>query len=500
MKQIVTGGQMKLLDSYTIEKMGISSLVLMERAALSVCQALREEEFPLEKVLVLCGTGNNGADGVAVARMLHAAGVSVDICILGKKDHYTEEMRKQVDIAENYHISFVKNAVPVEYTTIVDAVFGVGLSREVGGVYRDTIEALNRSDVKVMAVDIPSGISADTGKVLGCAVKADVTVTFAYEKAGLLFYPGASYAGKIKTADIGIYMPPQNDFELSIQSCEDKDLFRIPVRKPDGNKGTFGKIFLAAGSRDISGAAYLSACAALRTGAGMIKVHTRQENRQALTTMLPEAMYSFYDDEEIEKEQIREGFAWADVIGVGPGMGTGQQAEDILYTILAEGRKPLLIDADGLNLLAGRMEVLAQYPAPVIVTPHLGEFGRISGVSVEEWKEAPLYLTKRFAHKYHLTVVCKDSRTVISDGSEEIFINTSGNSGMATAGSGDVLSGILMGLLAQGLSAIDAASLGVYFHGAAGDMAAAQKGEYSMIAGDIITQTAEILKKRGAVL
>ena len=251
MKQIVTGGQMKLLDSYTIEKMGIPSLVLMERAALSVCQALREEEFPLEKVLVLCGTGNNGADGVAVARMLHAAGVSVDICILGKKDHYTEEMRKQVDIAENYHISFVKNAVPAEYTTIVDAVFGVGLSREVGGVYRDTIEALNRSDAKVMAVDIPSGISADTGKVLGCAVKADVTVTFAYEKAGLLFYPGASYAGKIKTADIGIYMPPQNDFELSIQSCEDKDLFRIPVRKPDGNKGTFGKIFLAAGSRDI---------------------------------------------------------------------------------------------------------------------------------------------------------------------------------------------------------------------------------------------------------
>ena len=171
-----------------------------------------------------------------------------------------------------------------------------------------------------------------------------------------------------------------------------------------------------------------------------------------------------------------------------------------MYTILAEGRKPLLIDADGLNLLAGRMEVLSQYPAPVLVTPHLGEFSRISGVSVEEWKEAPLYLTKRFAGKYHLTVVCKDSRTVISDGGEEIFINTSGNSGMATAGSGDVLFGILMGFLSQGLSAREAAALGVYFHGMAGDMAAAQKGEYSMIAGDIITQAAEILKKRGAVL
>lgn len=500
MKQIVTGGQMKLLDEYTIHEIGIPSLVLMERAALSVFQALREENFPLKRVLVLCGTGNNGADGVAVARMLHMTGVSADICILGKKDHYTEEMRKQVKIAENYHISFVKNAVPAEYTTIVDAVFGVGLSREVGGKYRDTIEALNRSGAKVMAVDIPSGISADTGKVLGCAVKADVTVTFAYEKAGLLFYPGASCAGKVRTADIGIYRLPQNDFELSIQSCEERDLCRIPARKPDGNKGTFGKIFLAAGSRDISGAAYLSACAALRAGAGMIKVHTREENRQALTTMLPEAMYSFYDDEEIRKEQIREGLAWADVIGVGPGLGTGQQAEDILYTILAEGRKPLLIDADGLNLLAGRMEVLSQYPAPVLVTPHLGEFSRISGVSVEEWKEAPLYLTKRFAGKYHLTVVCKDSRTVISDGGEEIFINTSGNSGMATAGSGDVLFGILMGFLSQGLSAREAAALGVYFHGMAGDMAAAQKGEYSMIAGDIITQTAEILKKRGAVL
>ena len=200
MKQIVTGGQMKLLDEYTIHEIGVPSLVLMERAALSVCQALREENFPLKRVLVLCGTGNNGADGVAVARILHMTGVSADICILGKKDHYTEEMRKQVKIAENYHISFVKNAVPAEYTTIVDAVFGVGLSREVGGIYRDTIEASNRSEAKIMAVDIPSGISADTGKVLGCAVKADVTVTFAYEKAGLLFYPGASCAGKVRTA------------------------------------------------------------------------------------------------------------------------------------------------------------------------------------------------------------------------------------------------------------------------------------------------------------
>ncbi len=231
----------------------------------------------------------------------------------------------------------------------------------------------------------------------------------------------------------------------------------------------------------------------------MIKVHTREENRQALTTMLPEAMYSFYDDEEIRKEQIREGLAWADVIGVGPGLGTGQQAEDILYTILAEGRKPLLIDADGLNLLAGRMEVLSQYPAPVLVTPHLGEFSRISGVSVEEWKEAPLYLTKRFAGKYHLTACVKihvpsfptAARRYLSTPPATAVWQQREAGTCSLASSWDFCPRDFQPGRRQ-LSAF----ISTVWQG----YAAAQKGEYSMIAGDIITQTAEILKKRGAVL
>lgn len=499
MKQAVTGGQMKMLDSYTIQKIGIPSLVLMERAALSVYQALLEENFSLDKVLVICGGGNNGADGVAVARMLCIKGYSADVCILGNIEHFTEEMCRQTQIAENCHVSFVKNPDMSEYTTIVDAIFGVGLSREPEGVYRDIILQINASGVPVMAVDIPSGVSCDTGKILGCAVKARMTVTFAFHKTGLLFYPGASCAGKIQVADIGICRMPENEFELSVYTCDEADMFRIPARKPEGNKGTYGKVFLASGSRDISGAAYLSACAAMRTGAGMVKVHTREESRKTLAALLPEAMFSFYGEDSIRKEEIRTCLNWADVYGVGQGLGTSQQAEDILYTILAEGTKPLLIDADALNLLAGRMEVLANYPAPVIVTPHLGEFSRISGVSVEKWKEAPLYATKRFASKYRVITVCKDARTVISDGGDDIYINTTGNSGMATAGSGDVLGGIILGLMAQGMTPKDAAAVGAWLHGYAGDMAAADKGEYSLLAGDIINWTGEILKKRGQI-
>ncbi len=496
MKQIVTGGQMKLLDSYTIEKMGIPSLVLMERAALSVCQALREEEFPLEKVLVLCGTGNNGADGVAVARMLHAAGVSVDICILGKKDHYTEEMRKQVDIAENYHISFVKNAVPVEYTTIVDAVFGVGLSREVGGVYRDTIEALNRSDAKVMAVDIPSGISADTGKVLGCAVKADVTVTFAYEKAGLLFYPGASYARKIKTADIGIYMPPQNDFELSIQSCEDKDLFRIPVRKPDGNKGTFGKVLLFAGSKGMAGAAVLSALAVLHSGAGMVRILSGEENRQILQTCVPEAMLSVYDDTpEGQRKALLEALSWADVVAAGPGLGTQEAAHRILTWMLEEIRSPLILDADAINILARDEELLQalclrqrqqERHIGLVLTPHPGELSRLSGLAIDEALQDPFAVCAKWAERLGAVCLCKGARTVVAEPAGTFYVNTSGNSGMATAGSGDVLTGILAALLAQGMKPFEAACAGVYLHGCAGDAAAAQKNAYSLVARDLI--------------
>ena len=497
MKQLVTSSQMKELDQDTIHKIGIPSLVLMERAARSIYDALFTEDIPLEKVLILCGSGNNGADGVALARMLHLDGIPVHIWILGEETHFTREMQQQVEIAKKYQVSFVKNVCLSEYTTIIDAIFGVGLSRKIRGIYQEIIEAVNQTSASIVSVDIPSGIHGDTGAVMGCAIHAALTITFAYEKAGLLLYPGASCAGKIIIADIGIRKLPETRLDPSIHACEDSDLSEIPKRRKDGNKGTFGKVLLIGGSQNTSGAPYLSACAAMRTGAGMIKIHTREENRSILPVMLPESMYSFYGENSIEPPTLANSMEWADVIGIGPGLGTDRQAAELLEFVIQTGTKPLVIDADGLNLIQDRMELLAHYKAPVLVTPHLGEFSRISGISIQEWKHSPLTITRDFAKKYHLTLVCKDSRTIISDGGSDIYINPSGNCGMATAGSGDVLTGIILGLLAQGSTPKSAAVTGAWIHGLAGDQAAAQKGTYSMLAGDLITGLETILKKRG---
>lgn len=491
MEEIVTGSQMKALDKETIEHMGIPSLVLMERAGLAVYEAMKKEKLPLERVLVLCGGGNNGADGVVVARLLSLAGYPVHVCILGKPEHFTEEMKKQVEIGRNYGISFVKTFRICEYTTIVDAVFGVGLSREVSGVCRETIEKVNQFQGQVVAVDIPSGVCADTGKILGCAVKADMTVTFAYKKAGLCFYPGAAYAGKLLTADIGIYR--QKEQTPRILACTREDL-RAIHRREDGNKGSFGKVLLIAGSKDMSGAAYLCGQAIMKTGAGMLKVCTREENRMFFSSF-PEAMLLTYKEGDFIDASLKEGMEWADVIGIGPGLGTSVQAAALLETVLREGEKPLVIDADGLNLLKGREALLKSYKRDVLLTPHLGEFSRLTGISIQQWKEDPIAVTEKAAKALSCTLICKDARTVISWGNGSSCMNLSGNDGMATAGSGDVLTGILLSLLAQGHAPERAAQLGVFLHGLAGDLAAERKGKAAMLASDILEAAGEILKE-----
>ena len=494
MELLVTGNQMKKLDTFTIQEMGVPSLVLMERAGLAVYDEMLREGFPLTRTLVLCGGGNNGADGVVIARLLFLAGYDVDVCILGNPGHFTEEMKKQIDIGKNYGISFVNTFLPNEYTTIVDAVLGVGLSREVSGKYKDAILLINDCQGKVVSVDIPSGISADTGAVLGAAVKADLTVTFGYRKAGLCFYPGAAYAGKIIVADVGIYKDKRAVLKPELCACTFQDLQKLK-RLPEGNKGSFGKIFLVAGSRDIFGAAYLSGYGAMKTGAGMLKVCTARENRQ-MFSCFPEAMLQVYDENTDLEAMMKEGMDWADVYGIGPGIGTGPLAEALLEILLANGKKPLVIDADGINLLRGRKELLKNYPGGTILTPHLGEFSRLTGVSVEEWKKNPIEITGKTAEELHTVLICKDARTVIAENQEKVCINLSGNDGMATAGSGDVLTGILLSVLAQRKGELfGSACLGLYLHGVAGDLAAEKKGRAGMLAKDIAQAAASILNE-----
>lgn len=493
MERIVTGAQMKELDAYTIQEIGVPSLVLMERAGMAVFEAMKAEKFPLERVLLLCGAGNNGADGVVIARLLVLAGYRADVCILGNPEHFTKEMQKQIDIAEKYGISFVKNIRWDEYTSVVDAIFGVGLSREVSGRYKEVIEQINVFRGKVAAVDIPSGIHADTGRIMGCAVKAHLTVTFAYKKSGLCLYPGAACAGKVVTADIGIYKQKQTTLKPELFACTKSDLKQIK-RQADANKGTFGKILLIAGSRDIFGAAYLSGLAAMKTGAGMLKICTREENK-ALFSCFPEAMLLTYKEETDLRDMLKQGFDWADVIGIGPGIGTSSQADALLQIVLAEGTKPLVIDADGINLLKNHKEELKNYAGDVILTPHLGEFSRFTGLSVGKWKENPLEITEQTAKMSETVLVCKDARTIICRRDGKICINLTGNDAMATAGSGDVLTGIILGLLAQKKDADTAACLGVYLHGLAGERASKRKGRAGLLASDIIEETAQILRE-----
>ena len=326
MKKIVTCEEMKKLDNATIHKIGVASEVLMERAALKVVEETEKYLGKSEKILVVCGSGNNGGDGIAIARLFHLKGVRAEFYMAGNKEKMTRETLLQYKIATGYQVPEVNNPAWDEYTTIVDAVFGVGLARPIEGHYAEIIHEMNSARAKKIAVDIPSGVNGDTGLEMGIAFSADLTVTFGYRKRGLCFYPGRLYAGKIVIADIGIY--EQEAVKASARCLEKEDLKLFPERDPGGNKGTFGKILFVTGSAGMCGAAYLSASAALRTGAGMVKIQTVEENRIPLQILLPEAMVCSRFDEESNEQLL----SWCDVIVIGPGLGTSVASRERAQT------------------------------------------------------------------------------------------------------------------------------------------------------------------------
>lgn len=495
MQIILTCGEMKELDSRTIEKIGVPSAVLMERAALSVFKEITSR-FSCTTVLCVCGSGNNGGDGVAVARLLYNAGFDAEIYMAGDPAHYTEETARQVKIAENYGVPFTDHFTE-GHEVIVDALFGVGLSREVTGKYAELIEKMNVQPSFRAAVDIPSGINGDTGQVMGAAVKCDLTVTFAYRKAGHLLYPGRTYCGETVCADIGIYAAYPS---LSAVSFEKNDLRHYFQRDPAGNKSDFGKLLCVTGSRGMCGASYLCAAGALKTGVGMVMIRTTEDNRIPLQTLLPEAMLSTAEG-EAEDERV---FAWCDAVVLGCGLGmTEAAAARVLWYLKAchETKKPLIIDADALNLIS-KHEAMRQYLGRhTVLTPHPGEMSRISGYTVEEIKNNPAMTSRSFAVKTGAVVVQKDACTVTASPEGQIYLNSSGNCGMGTAGSGDVLAGIIGAVVClRSRKTFDpdfggAAAAGVYLHGLSGDEAASMKGQASMTAKDIIEALPQVLRE-----
>ncbi|HZK00042.1 MAG TPA: NAD(P)H-hydrate dehydratase [Tissierellaceae bacterium] len=494
MEYLVTTSEMKRCDYNTINKIGMPSMVLVERAALATMEELYDKMFDLRRVLVVCGKGNNGADGFALARLLHLKGIDVDILFIDDEDKSTRETRQQIRIAKNYGIKISDNMNFQEYTTIVDALLGVGLSRDVEGQYGEIIKEINSSKALILSVDIPSGISADNGKILGRAIKADKTVTFAFNKLGLVLYPGAYNAGIIKVKDIGITKAGFEGDYPRVYSYNLEDLKMIPKRKEYSNKGSFGKVFLIAGSVNMSGAAFLSAKAAYRMGVGLVDIYTVEENREILQSLLPEAILTSYDLNKIEEKILISKILESKAIIIGPGMGREKSTKDILEIVLSNAKSPIIIDADGINIIAENPQLLDNHNKDIIMTPHLGEMSRLIGKDTREISENIINTAKEFASEKDLICVLKDTRTVVASKGKEVYLNQSGNDAMATAGSGDVLTGIIGGLLAQGLDSREAATLGVYIHGLLGEKASCELGRYAVMAEDIITYISHIVR------
>ena len=506
---------MKEADRVTIEEVGTPSLVLMERAALAVAERVKAYATKESCIGVLCGVGNNGGDGVAAARLLKEAGYDATVLLLGGSENLsgTPEFLQQMKIAVARGVEVCEPGETSKYDIIVDALFGIGLSKPVEGAYGALLEQLNRESHIVIAVDIASGISSTDGAVCGVALYADETVTFGAAKWGHLLYPGKDYTGKLTVADIGFPKPVLAMQKTGAWLAPEGIERLLPVRPAYSNKGTFGKVAVVAGSRNMAGAAYFAACAAYRTGAGLVKIVTPECNREILQTLLPEAMLTTYRGKEDLLSVAEEAVHFADALVIGPGLGRSDEA-----AVLVSSLRDVLCDtadapagvwdADALNLLAEKMNVeglvskeerlafLDDYlPENTVLTPHPGELSRLLNVPVKELTESFLVTAGRISSASNLTYVLKDAATLTIKNTECV-VNTTGNNGMATGGSGDVLCGVIAALSAAGKDPFTAAAVGVWIHGAAGDTARNKVGSAPMIARDLLQAIGGLLKEK----
>lgn len=505
MEYLVNSAEMKQYDKNTIEQLKVPSLVLMERAALATADMICSTYGTDTRILILAGSGNNGGDGVAVARILKERGIHAEILLCGNPEHMTPETHQQTAIAENYQIPIHNHITHLDYDLYVDAILGIGLNKPIEGETFELISHINSLSAPVISVDIPSGIDASTGKVLGIAVKADQTVTYGFRKLGLVLYPGAAYAGTVHCVEMGITPYSFLGQPPAFYAYDFQDL-KLPERNPAGNKGTFGKLFLIAGSKMMYGACLFAALSAYRVGTGMVKILTHSDNIPILKKKLPEALLVSYDehttDESLET-LVKEGLSWCTVSAVGPGIGCDLLSQKILAIVFQCNDKPIVCDADALNLIAADHALLStlslhqrQTFYDIVFTPHLAEFARLCHASLPEVKKDWMQKAFSFVATYDVTLACKDARSIVMKHDQAAYLNLTGNDGMATAGSGDVLTGIISGLMAQGMSGYHAACMGEYLHGFAGDIAKKNTNAYYIMAQDIISSL-QFIRKEG---
>ena len=497
MKYVISAEEMKLYDSRTMEHFGMPSCVLMERAALSVMEVIREKGLKTERVLVVCGSGNNGGDGMVLARLLFLAGSRVDLVMAGNPAHFSVEAKRQMGILEAYGIP-VSDSIPEgeDYDLVADAIFGIGLSRPVRESYAKIIDQMNHLSGFKLAVDIASGISANTGQILGGAFRADLTVTFAFAKYGQLLDPGREFSGELIVKEIGITKESFLGDKPAGFYYEKEDVSLVPARKASSNKGSYGKVLSLTGSPDMAGAAYFASKAASVTGAGLVYIHTAEENRIILQGLMPEAVLKSYGEDPLSG--LEEELERCNVMICGCGIGKSEKAKKILSYVLQQGDAPLILDADALNLLSEEeslRKAAKAYPKELVITPHIGEASRLLGMDTAAIKADRLAAAQRLAEELDCICVLKDAVTLVKVKESDCYVNTSGCNAMSKGGSGDALAGVIAGLIAQGMPADQAACLGVYLHGRAGQAAAEICGNYSMAPTDLIEGLKNILKE-----
>jgi NAD(P)H-hydrate epimerase len=503
--RLVTAEQMRAIDRETIDNEGISGPELMENAGRGIASEIfydHIEEGEQTRVIVVCGKGNNGGDGFVVARYVQEAEVSVEVYFLGPAEGLSD------DAALNYRraselgirITEIKAAAnlpdPANCDIVVDAVFGTGFEAAPRGTAKDVIEWINRQDAEIIAVDIPSGLNADNGQHEGAVVEADSTYTLALPKYGLYISPGRELSGVTTTVPIGVPDSVMGKADLSVELIDPEyvaDL--LPLRRPDAHKGDFGKLFIVAGSTGLTGAAVMAGESAARSGAGLVKVGCPRTVLPIIATKLTEVMT--YPLPDVARKgafalrglgEIRAQLDKNDALILGPGLGTHRETVRLVRGIIGKLSVPTIVDADGLNALEGEMELISQCKAPLVLTPHPGEFKRLIGEMPPPESEIHdrIELVRQASLDLGVVMVLKGSPTLVAEPGGLCYVNQTGNEGMASGGSGDVLSGIIGSFLAQGMTAVEAAVAGVFVHGLAGDLAAQHMTTRAMIAGDII--------------
>ncbi|WP_411678942.1 NAD(P)H-hydrate dehydratase [Clostridium thailandense] len=471
--RIATSEIMRKIDDYCINELDIPGIVLMENAALKVIKNLELERY--NSFCIVCTKGNNGGDGFAVARHLQVLNKKIEVFLVGGKENMSKDCKINYNILKKMGVSInnVGNFEDInslrdsieKNDMIIDAVFGTGLSRNIEGIYDSVISIINENSKYIVSIDVPSGLDSNTGKVLGNCIRADKTVSFQLYKKGFLNYGTDKLTGKIIVEDIGIPETVINKFhndEFIIDETMVRDMLQI--RDKYSHKGDYGRVLVIAGSKGYTGAAYICTQGAIRSGAGLVTLCCSNEIRDILSSKFIEAMTISFDDENKLNEAVKR----SNAIAIGPGMGNNELTLKMLNNIINNSSCPIIIDADGINVLKDRIDILKNKKSQVVITPHLGEMSKITGLSIDYIKQNRIEVSKQFAKENNIVVLLKGFNTIITDG-EKTIINSTGNSSMASGGMGDCLTGMIASFVGQGYEPIKAAYIAAYIHGYSGE-------------------------------